>query len=567
MAAKRDRRTVARYSPSAPKITKRAAKTRNRNQTQPTPTDGPTGVAPIQGNLDSTQPTTAGDYASNASQSHSVEALVSNPGLTTGEQGTPATTISPTQSLALHEPHQASQVDEQRTVTGPADLQNILIPETIGTVPSQPNCVTRKKPGKDQGSIMADKELQIKAQLQQLNALRKEYNRNEERMKGLESTNKALMLKLAACECGRKENVPQNDCPHSTNRNQPSYSNVPRTDNITPMLLGHISSQSATISQLISHVSQQTQQTLQGQATGHSGILLHLATQVDSLVKMLIPPPPPPPPLPVFLNTHPRVFHQHAYIPSQQSQPCQQTQPTHIPCQQPQPTYIPLQLPQPTYLPQQQSQPTNMPCQQPQPTYIPRLPLQSTCIPQQQPQPTCLPCQQPQPTYITRQQPGQTSGHRTNMNFAHANCDTSGEQHRGDSPHRTQRAIHNRVNIHAPRISTDDNGVVRNTPPVSGVWPHKERDMTQIAPNAATRDANDDVMINAKRGRNDDSVLHKAPAHEPHRDKTATRCESPISVNSDYDGLSETETDIFDLLQPCQGFHVTLPSEPPDMTS
>ena len=86
-------------------------------------------------------------------------------------------------------------------------------------------------------------------------------------MKGLESTNKAPMLKLAACECGRKENIPQNDCPHSTIRNQPSYSNVPRTDNITPMLLGHISSQSATISQLISHVSQQTQQTLQGQAT------------------------------------------------------------------------------------------------------------------------------------------------------------------------------------------------------------------------------------------------------------------------------------------------------------
>ena len=67
-----------RYSPSPPKITKRAAKTRNRNQTQPTPTDGPTGVAPIQWNLNSTQPTTAGDYASNASQSHSVEALVSN---------------------------------------------------------------------------------------------------------------------------------------------------------------------------------------------------------------------------------------------------------------------------------------------------------------------------------------------------------------------------------------------------------------------------------------------------------------------------------------------------------
>ena len=247
------------------------------------------------------------------------------------------------------------------------------------------------------------------------------------------------------------------------------------------MLLGHISSQSATISQLISHVSQQTQQTLQGQATGHSGILLHLATQVDSLVKMLITPPPPPPSLPVFLNTHPRLFHQHAYIPSQQSQPCQKTQPTHIPCQQPQPTYIPLQLPQPTcipqqqsqptYLPQQQSQPTNMPCQQPQPT-------------QQQPQPTCLPCQQPQPTYITRQQPGQTSGHRTNMNFAHVNCDTSYEQHGGDSPHRTQRAIHNSVNIHAPRISTDENGVARNTPPVSGVWPHKERDMTQIAPNS-----------------------------------------------------------------------------------
>ena len=255
-----------------------------------------------------------------------------------------------------------------------------------------------------------------------------------------------------------------------------------------------------------------------------------MALLTDSLVKMLIPPLPPP--LPVFLNTHPRVFHQHAYIPSQQSQPCQQTQPMHIPCQQPQPTYIPLQLPQPTcmpqqqsqptYLPQQQSQPTNMPCQQPQPTYIPRLPLQSTCIPQQQPQPTCLPCQQPQPTYITRQQPGQTSEHRTNMNFAHVNCDTSCEQHGGDSPHRTQRAIHNRVNIHAPRISTDDNGVARNTPPVSGVWPHKERDMTQIAPNAATRDANDDVMINAKRGRNDDSALHKAPAHEPHRDKTTT---------------------------------------------
>ena len=222
-------------------------------------------------------------------------------------------------------------------------------------------------------------------------------------------------------------------------------------------------------------------------------------------------------------------------IPSKQSQPCQQTQPTHIPCQQPQPTYIPLQLPQPTcippqqsqptYLQQQQSQPTNMPCQQPQPTYIPRLPLQSTCIPQQQPQPTCLPCQQPQLTYITRQQPGQTSGHRTNMNFAHVNCDTSGEQHGCDSPHRTQRAIHNRVNIHAPRISTDDNGVARNTPPVSGVWPHKERDMTQIVPNAATRDANDDVMINAKRGRHDDSVLHKAPAHDPHRDKTTTRCD------------------------------------------
>ena len=547
MAAKRDRRTVARYSPSPPKITKRAAKTRNRNQTQPTPTDGPTGVAPIQGNLDSTQPTKAGDYASNASQSHCVEALVSNPGLTTGEQGTPAITISPTQSLALHEPHQASQVDEQRTVTGPADLQNISIPETSGTVPSQPNCVTRKKPGKDQGSIMADKELKIKAHLQQLNALRKGYNRIEERVKGLESTNKVLMLKLAACECGRKENVPQNDCPHSTNRNQPPYSNMPRTDNITPMLLGHISSQSATISQLISHVSQQTQQTLQGQATGHSGILLHLATQVDSLVKMLIPPPPPPPSLPVFLNTHPRVFHQHAYIPSQQSQPSQQTQPTHIPCQQPQPTCIPMQLPQPTCTPQQQSQPTY--------------------LPQQQPQPTNLLCQQPQPTYIPRQHPGQTSGHRTNMNFAHVNCNTSGEQHGGDSPHRTQRAIHNRVNIHAPRISTDDNGVARNTPPVPGVWPHKERDMTQIAQNAATRDANDDVTINAKRCRNDDSVLHKAPAHEPHRDKTTTRCESPISVNSDYDGLSEPETDIFDLLQPRQDFHVTLPSEPPDTTS
>ena len=153
------------------------------------------------------------------------------------------------------------------------------------------------------------------------------------------------------------------------------------------------------------------------------------------------------------------------------------------------------------------------------------------------------------------------------MNFAHVNCNTSGEQHGGDSPHRTQRATHNRVNIHAPRISTDDNGVARNTPPVPGVWPHKERDMTQIAPNAATRDANDDVTINAKRCRNDDSVLHKAPAHEPHRDKTTTRCESPISVNSDYDGLSEPETDIFDLLQPRQDFHVTLPSEPPDTTS
>ena len=137
-----------RYSPSPPKITKRAAKTRNRNQTPP---------MAQQGNLDSTQPTIAGDYASNASQSHSVEGLVSNPGLTTGEQGTPAITISPTQSLALHEPHQAFQVDEQRTVTGPADLQNILIPETSGTVPSRPNCVTRKKPGKGQGSIMADK--------------------------------------------------------------------------------------------------------------------------------------------------------------------------------------------------------------------------------------------------------------------------------------------------------------------------------------------------------------------------------------------------------------------------
>ena len=165
---------------------------------------------------------------------------MSNPGLTTGGQGTPAITISPTQSLALHEPHQASQVDEQRTVTEPADLPNILIPETSGTVPSQPNCVTRKKPGKDQGSIMADKELKIKAQLQQLNALRKEYNRIEERMKGLESTNKALMLKLAACECGRKENVPQNDCPHSTNRNQPSYSNVPRTDNNSNVTRTHI---------------------------------------------------------------------------------------------------------------------------------------------------------------------------------------------------------------------------------------------------------------------------------------------------------------------------------------
>ena len=39
--------------------------------------------------------------------------------------------------------------------------------------------------------------------------------------------------------------------------------------------------------------------------------------------------------------------------------------------------------------------------------------------------------------------------------------------------------------------------------------------MSQLAPNAATRDANGDVMINAKRGTNDDSALHKAPAHEP----------------------------------------------------
>ena len=83
-------------------------------------------------------------------------------------------------------------------------------------------------------------------------------------------------------------------------------------------------------------------------------------------------------------------------------------------------------------------------------------------------------CPPPFP-YITRQQPGHTSGHRTNMNFAHVNCDTSGEQHGGDSPHRTQRATHNRVNIHAPRISTDDNGVARNTPPVSGVWPGHTR--------------------------------------------------------------------------------------------
>ena len=96
--------------------------------------------------------------------------------------------------------------------------------------------------------------------------------------------------------------------------------------------------------------------------------------------------------------------------------------------------------------------------------------------------------------------------------------------------------------------------------------------MTQLAPNAVKQDANDGVMINAKRDTNDDSVLHKAPAHEPplttaSRDKTTPKCESPISVNSDYDGLSEPETGIFDLLQPCQGFHVTLPSEPPDMTS
>ena len=54
---------------------------------------------PIQGNLDSTQPTTAGDYAINASQSHSVGVLVSNRGLTTGEQGSPTIIISPTQTV------------------------------------------------------------------------------------------------------------------------------------------------------------------------------------------------------------------------------------------------------------------------------------------------------------------------------------------------------------------------------------------------------------------------------------------------------------------------------------
>ena len=52
----------------------------------------------------------------------------------------------------------------------PQIAPNISIPETSGTVPSQPNYVTRKKPGKDQGSKMADQELKIKAQLQQLNA-------------------------------------------------------------------------------------------------------------------------------------------------------------------------------------------------------------------------------------------------------------------------------------------------------------------------------------------------------------------------------------------------------------
>ena len=236
------------------------------------------------------------------------------------------------------------------------------------------------------------------------------------------------------------------------------------------------------------------------------------------------------------------------------------------------PTYRCNSLSLPTYSSSNPSQPTCRVNNLNPPKYHGYHFSQPTCMRQQQPQPTCIPCQQPQPTYIPRQQPGQTSGHRSNLNFAHGNCDTSGEQHGGDSPHRTQRAIHNLVKNHAPRITTDDKGVARNTPHVSDVWPHKERDMTQLAPKAATRDANDDVMINAPRGTNDDSVLHKAPAHEPpltaaSRDKTTTRCESPISVNSDYDGLSEPETDIFDLLQPCQGVHVTLPSEPPDMTS
>ena len=91
------------------------------------------------------------------------------------------------------------------------------------------------------------------------------------------------------------------------------------------------------------------------------------------------------------------------------------------------------------------------------------------------------------------------SGHRADINIAYVHCDTYGEQHGCDSPHRTQRAIDNLVKKHASHTNADGNGVARNTPSVSCVWPHKERDMPQHAPNAATRDANSDVMVNAQR--------------------------------------------------------------------